>query len=231
MSTTLEGTIREKSGKGAARRARAAGGVPAVVYGGPGKPALTVSVDPRALGKALTGPKRRNALLTLNVKDAAGKSMGARMVIVKDLQAHPVRRVPTHVDFLEVDPSKPIVLKVPLEATGKSKAAADGGKTTLVVRAVAVNVKPSEVPEKIPFDVTDLGFGVIRAKSLVLPAGVTLADPPDMPVISVRVPRQEKEEETAVVAEGAALPDAKAAEGAKPAADAKTAPAADAKKK
>jgi large subunit ribosomal protein L25 len=236
MSTTLEGKIRESTGKGAARRARMAGGVPGVVYG-PGKQALSVTVEPRALGKALTGPKRRNELLTLSLKDAAGKAVGTKTVVVKDLQAHPVRRTPTHIDFLEVDPGKPILFNVPLELTGKSKAVADGGRTSLVVRGVNVLVKPSEVPATIQFDVTDTGFGVVRAKQLKLPAGLVLADGPETPIVSVRIPRAEKEETAAAAtpAEGAAA--APGAEGAKPgegakAADAKAAaPAADAKKK
>jgi large subunit ribosomal protein L25 len=227
---TLDASVRDKSGKGAARRARSAGMVPAVVYG-PGKEAMSVSVEPRALGKALTGPKKRNAVLTLNLKDAAGKSHGSRTVVVKDLQMHVVRRTPTHIDFLEVAADRPISFKVPVEVTGKSKAVADGGKTNLVVRTVTVLAKPNDVPVTIGYDVTDQGFGVVRAKQLTLPPGLTLLDSPDMPVISVRVPRQEKEEEVAAAtpAEGAA-----AAEGAAPAAakagDAKgAAPAADAK--
>lgn len=236
MPITIEGTIRPSTGKGASRRARMAGGVPGVVYG-PGKQAVTVTVEPRALGKALTGPKRRNELLTLSLKDASGKVTGTKTVVVKDLQAHPVRRTPTHIDFLEVDPGKPILFNIPLELTGKSKAAADGGRTSLVVRGVNVLVKPSEVPATIQYDVTETGFGVVRAKQLTLPAGLTLADAPETPIISVRIPRVEKEEVAAVAApvEGAAAAPgaegAKAAEGAKPGDAKAAAPAADAKKK
>ncbi|MBI1946207.1 MAG: 50S ribosomal protein L25 [Deltaproteobacteria bacterium] len=212
--TAISATIRAKQGKGASRQARLAGSVPAVIYGMKKDP-LAVTVDPRELAKAVTGPLRRNAVLTLNLKDAAGKAQGARHVLVRELQIHPVRRTPSHVDFLELDPKVPALMKVPLEVTGKSKAVADGAKLQLVVRTINVSVVPTEVPEKLLLDVTGQGFGVMRAKSLTMPKGVTLLDSIEMPIVSVRMPRGDKEEEAAAAAAAAAP-----AEGAAPAAGA-----------
>lgn len=211
MSTTLEATIRTGHGKGASRRARAAGGVPAVVYG-PGQPGLGIVISPKELAKALTGPRKRNELLTLNMKDAAGKA-SQRTVMLKELQIHPVKRVPTHADFLEVKPDQAVPVQVPLEVTGKSKAIGQGAKMTLIVRTVTLETKASEVPEKVVFDVTDEGFGVIRAKQLKVPSGTKLLDAPETPLVSIKIPRGDKEEEAAAAApaEGAAAPAAGAA--------------------
>src|SRR3990172_5430416 len=113
---TLAATVRTKQGKGASRQARLSGTVPAVIYGMKKDP-QPVTVDPRALVKAVTGPLRRNAVLTLELKDGAGKAQGSRHVLVRELQIHPVRRTPSHVDFLEIDPNVPARMKVPFEVT------------------------------------------------------------------------------------------------------------------
>ena len=98
-------------------------------------------------------------------------------------------------------------MKVPLEVYGKSQAVQDGAKLQLVVRTLNVMVVPTEVPEKISLDVTGQGFGVMRASQLTMPKGVTLLDAAEIPVVSVRMPRGDKEEAAAaaaVPAEGAA---------------------------
>ena len=231
----ISATIRSKQGKGASRQARLAGAVPAVIYGMKKEP-LTITVEPRELARAVTGPLRRNAVITLHLKDAAGKAQGSRHVLVRELQIHPVRRSASHVDFLEINPTEPAHMKVPLEVYGKSQAVQDGAKLQLVVRTLNVMVVPTEVPEKITLDVTGQGFGVMRASQLTMTKGVTLLDAPEIPVVSVRMPRGDKEEAAAAVAapaEGAAAAapaDGKAA--AAPAAGAaKDAPKADDKKK
>jgi large subunit ribosomal protein L25 len=229
--TQLNAEVRAESGKGAARRARAAGGVPAVIYG-PGKPAVKIVCTPKEITKALMGPKKRNALLSINVK-----GQGSRTVILRELQFHPVKRNPIHLDFLEVNPETPIEMKIPLEVVGKSKAFADGAKLTLIQRHVTLLVKPGDAPEKVVFDVTNEGFGVIRAKQMVAPEGTKMAEHPETPLCSIKVPRGDKEEEAAAAAaaaapaEGAAAaPGAAPAAGGAPAAGAKgAAPAAEAK--
>ncbi|MCC7073873.1 MAG: 50S ribosomal protein L25 [Deltaproteobacteria bacterium] len=232
----IPATVRASLGKGASRQARLKGVVPGVVYGMKKEP-LALTFDPRDLAKAVMGPLRRNAVVKLELKDAAGKAQGSRFALLRELQVHPVRRVPTHADFLEIDPSKPMAMKVPLEATGKSMAVQEGAKLQLVVRTLNVSVIPTEVPEKIVLDVTGQGFGVLRAKALTMPKGVTLLDSLETPIVSLRMPRGDKEEEAAAAApaEGAAPAagapaDAKAGAAA-PAAAGKDAPKGDDKAK
>jgi large subunit ribosomal protein L25 len=217
---SMDAQVRSGHGKGASRRLRAADQVPAIVYG-QGQGAMSVSVSPKALTKALTGALRRNQLIELSLKDAAGKDAGKKLVLVKDLQAHPVRRTPTHVDFLEVKVGQPVVIRVPVEVTGKSKAAVAGARVQLCSRDIAVSVSPDAVPAKIVLDTTECDFGVVRAKAIPLPAGVQLACDPEFPVVSLRMPRGEKDE---------AAEAAPAAGAAAPAAGAAAAPAAAAKK-
>jgi large subunit ribosomal protein L25 len=195
----IEATIRTANGKGAARRLRAAEQVPAIVYS-KGKTAEAVSVEPKALAKALLGAKRRNQLIELQVKDEAGKAIGSRFVMTREVQIHPVRRSAVHVDFLEVNPETPIHAKVPLETTGKSKAVVNGARMQIVLRTLNVLVKPGQIPEKISFDTTECGIGVVRAGAVSMPAGVKLLDDAEQPVLSLRMPRGEKPAEEAAPA-------------------------------
>ena len=195
----IEATLRTPHGKGAARRLRAKELVPAVIYS-KGKGGETVTVEPKALAKALLGGKRRNQLIELQVKDEAGVAKGSRFVMTREVQIHPVRRSAVHVDFFEVDQNTPITAKVPLETVGKSKAVVNGARLQIVLRTLNVSVKPGEIPEKISFDTTDIEIGVVRAKAVSMPAGVTLLDDPELPVLSLRMPRGEKPAEEAVAA-------------------------------
>lgn len=187
----IEATLRTPHGKGAARRLRAKELVPAVIYSN-GKVGEAITVEPKALAKALLGAKRRNQLIELQVKDEAGAAKGSRFVMTREVQIHPVRRSAVHVDFLEVDVNKPLHAKVPLETVGKSKAVVNGARLQIVLRTLNVMVKPGEIPEKITYDTTDIEIGVVRAKSVAMPAGVSLLDDAELPVLSLRMPRGEK---------------------------------------
>lgn len=200
-SFPIAATLRTADGKGAARRHRAAERVPAIIYS-KGKTGESITVEPKALAKALLGAKRRNQLIELQVKDEAGVARGSRFVMTREVQIHPVRRSAVHVDFLEVDQETPIHAKVPLETFGKSKAVVNGARLQIVLRTLNVMVKPGEIPEKFSYDTTDTEIGVVRAKAIVMPAGVTLMDDPELPVLSLRMPRGEKPAEEAVVPAG-----------------------------
>jgi large subunit ribosomal protein L25 len=186
----VEGVVRSGHGKGASRRTRAESLVPAVVYS-KAAGAQSIAVEPKSLSKALLGAKRRNQLIELKIKDAAGK-VASHHVLTKEVQIHPVKRHALHVDFHAVDPNQPIAMKIPLETVGKSKAVVAGARLQIVLRTLNVMVKPGDAPEKITFDTTDTEIGVVRAKSVVLPAGCVLTDDPELPVLSLRMPRGEK---------------------------------------
>ena len=104
--------------------------LPIILYNVPSRTATNMSAE--------TTIRLSQISNIIGIKDAGGKAQGSRTVIVKDLQTHQIKRVPSHIDFLEVSPDKPVAMKIPFEITGKSKAAADGGKTTLVTRTVTV---------------------------------------------------------------------------------------------
>jgi large subunit ribosomal protein L25 len=161
------------TGSSASRRLRATGKVPAVVYGRGTEP-RSVSVDWRELRGALTTDQGVNALLTLNLDGRKTKA------IVKELQRHPVRRDVLHVDFLEVDPDKPVDTEVTIVLEGDAeKVTREQGVVEQALNTLLVTGKPADIPGHIVVDVSELEIGqTITVADLDLAEGiVTHADP------------------------------------------------------
>ena len=114
--------------------------------------------------------------------------------MVKDLQIDPVRRNLTHIDFIEIDPKILVEAEVPFNTFGKSKSVVAGGKLEQVHHTVRVKVLPGSIPVKLDLDITDLEFGSTPASAIKLPAGVSLAGDPHAPVVTIKIPRADKEE-------------------------------------
>ncbi len=212
---TLTTELRDQVGKGAARQLRIRGLMPAVYYG-PGLTPQGLSVSPKELTAALSTELGRNALVKLNI---SGKE---ELVMVQDLQIHPVTRKPLHVDFYKIDTEKVISRDVPLIAEGKAKGVVAGGELVVIYRLLPLRAKPGHFPAKVVVDVAALEIGdSIKAKDLPLPAGVVVALPAERNVVSCVTMRKRAEEE-----EAAATPGAPGAAGAAPAAAAPAAAAA-----
>jgi large subunit ribosomal protein L25 len=195
---TLNVSKRKNTGKGAARRMRRTGVVPAVVYG-KGFETFSVSVEPAAIVRALAGPMRLNTVLRLNV-EGDGKTQEIT-ALVRDHQYHPVRRTLTHVDFLAIDVTKPIRVNVPLVRTGRSIGEAGGGLLTQVYRMLPIDCLPDRIPSELQVDVTALELGShITVKELALPEGVTVALQAEQSLFTVTTPKAEKVEEVAAEA-------------------------------
>lgn len=211
----LSAKKRLETGKGPSRRLRMSEELPAVIYAR-GKDSLPITVCPRETTKILRGPLRRNAIIELALEGEAQH----RMVMVKERQIHPTRRVLTHVDFVEVDLKRPVTVKVPVILSGKSEAVTLGGKLDHVLQKMHISCLPGNIPEQIVIDISQLPFGSTHTKDVPLPEGIKLAEKPRVVVLTIKKPRGAAKEETAAPAaggKGAAKPAAKPA-AAKPAA-------------
>ena len=184
----LSAHTRDSHGKGPSRRLRQSGLVPGVVYG-MGDKTLSIAINPKETSKMLLSPLKRNVLFQLNLE-----GIQAKTVMVRDLQVDPVRRDLTHIDFMEIDPKTPVEVEVPFHTHGKSKSVVAGGQLEQVHHTIRVRVLPEEIPVKLDLDVTDLEFGSTPASAIQLPAGVSLACDPDAPIVTIKIPRAEKEE-------------------------------------
>jgi large subunit ribosomal protein L25 len=201
--------VREKSGKGVARKLRAAGKLPAVVYG-KGFESITVTVDPKELENAVAGEAGLNTLITL--KGAA--ELNGKVVILKDASVHPIRRDMISADFYAINLKEKSTFLVPINVVGTAVGQTEGGSLQLVRNELEVLCLPTEVPQNIDIDVTALEIGdTIHIDQVVVPDGVELVYDVNFTVITLSVikvevePTEEDEldeTEGAVAEEGAA---------------------------
>ena len=203
MSNTvsINATKREELGTANARRIRRAGQIPAVVYGH-GQEASTITITPEDANK-ISG---HNGLVEINCSCGTKK-----MVVVKEVQRHPLIAGILHVDFQEVAMDEIITSIVPLIAEGEAAGTKQGGQLEQVLMELEIKSLPTNVPDSIVVNVTDLELDkALHVRDLVLPEGVTPAVDESLIVFHVRAPKQTAPEEEAAPAEGEAAP---AAEG------------------
>jgi large subunit ribosomal protein L25 len=150
MDATLQAVKRGDKGKNEARRHRAAGRLPAVVYGA-GAP-MPVTVEPKALSRILHSESGANTLITLAVEGEAESR-----VLVKEYQLDPVTRHMLHADFYRVAMDKPITVTVTVVLEGEPKGVKQqGGILDFVQREVSIECLPGDIPEHIVIDVSEL---------------------------------------------------------------------------
>jgi large subunit ribosomal protein L25 len=178
------------TGSRASGRLRAEGKVPGVVYG-LGKDPVSVAVVWRDLRHALVGDAGLNALIDLHVGD------GSELVMVKELQRHPVRRDVLHVDFLRVSRDQVLTVDVPVNLTGEAtQVLSNDGVVDHMLYALSITAKPADIPNEFVVDISDLALGdVIRVSDLALPPGVTTNVDLDEPVVTTSVSAIEEEPE------------------------------------
>jgi large subunit ribosomal protein L25 len=219
---TLAARVRDGAGKGSARRLRAEGLVPAVVYGRHLDTPVHIAVDPIEVKKAIATPHRLNTLLTLKLD-----GQPERLVLLKDYQQDPVSREMLHADFIDVRENEQIKVDVPLILVGKPVGVTEGGILSQSRREIEVYAMPAAIPEKIEADVSALKIAQsLHINDVKLPEGVRVKTQVNYTIAVVSVP--EKEEVAPVVA--VATPAAGAPAAGAPAAGAPgAAPAADAK--
>jgi large subunit ribosomal protein L25 len=153
MEATLKAEPRSGRGKNEARRLRAAGKIPAVVYGTEKNKALEIAVDPRTLLRILHSESGVNTLIGL---DGAGLSAGGK-VLVKEYQLDPIDHKLLHADFYAVAMDKAIEVTVPIVIKGEPKGVKQqGGVVDFVNREIEVECLPGDIPEHIDVDISEL---------------------------------------------------------------------------
>ena len=207
MATVREisATSRKDGGKGASRRLRRDGKVPAVVYGA-GKEPQSIQLEHNDVLLAARNEWFFSSVLDLKIDGTTQKAL------VRDWQKHPYKQIMLHLDFLRVDESQPIRISVPLHFLNQEKSPA--GKTSGVVIShnqteVVVSCLPKDLPEHIEIDLAELSQGdVIHLSELKLPEGVEipalkLGKEYDAAVVTAQVMKEEVDEAPAAEAEGA----------------------------
>ena len=183
--------------------------MPGIVYGG-GREPVAFEVDARALRQALA---HAGAVLDLSIDGTSSP------VVVKELARHPVSGDTMHVDLLRVRLDQAIQATVVLELIGADDAPGirEGGVLEQVTRELTIEALPTDIPDSIQHDVSELQVGdTLTLEAVTAPASVTLVDDPETVIATVTPPRLQVEEEpgieeeTEVVGEGEAAPEAEA---------------------
>src|SRR5688572_28235220 len=179
---------REGTGKQIAKRLRREGVVPGILYGGAKNEPVTV--DPRAVLRMISGHEGSTQLLTLKF-DGDG---GTRMAIIRAMQFDPVTERLMHVDLQEVSADRAITVRVAIHPVGEAIGVKDTkGILNLVLHEVMVSCLPTNIPERIDADVSNLAIGdVLTVGDLRPPDGVRITNDPGQAVATVSPPMAEE---------------------------------------
>jgi large subunit ribosomal protein L25 len=147
---------REEVGKGAARKLRARGLIPAIFYGSRSK-SISLVVDPNELAKALQTEAGDNVVIDLDIRK--GDQSDRKVVMVKDLQIDPLQRTALHTDFYEVTMDEMVTVEVPVHLVGKAEGTKVGGILEQIRRTIQIQCLPGDIPKGIDVDVSPLKIG------------------------------------------------------------------------
>ena len=196
---------RQVGNKRDAGRLRRSGKLPGVVYGR-GTDGVAMQVDDRDL-RTRVGRLEGSHVLRFK-SDAA--NLDGRLVLIKDVQYHPVTHDIAHIDFYEVDVSRKITVMVGLHYVGRPEGVVQGGVLQPIARELEVECLPMDIPAQLEVDVSPLQIGhALKAGDITLPPDVT-NDTPDLTLVSVLAPTvstiEEEEAAAAAAAEAAEEP-------------------------
>lgn len=176
----LKAELREPDGKGAARRLRAEGAVPAIFYG-PGTEPTSIAVSPKEIDRILSTPHGRNSLVKLEL--TGGRE---ELALIKDVHRDPVSFQFMHVDFYRADVEREVYVEVPFRTRGRAVGVQKGGTLHVTLRSLPIQATPNKIPAAIEVDVTRLEInGIIRVQDLELPEGVTVRRSPQQTLVTI----------------------------------------------
>ena len=196
MATTqFPAATRTVSGKGTARKLRAAGKIPAVIYGH-GRAPQSLELDGHTFTRLLEKVSYLTTVIELTIDGTMARTL------IRELQRHPVKRDILHVDFQELVAGEKVTIRVPLKFVGTPEGVRTGGGILdETVRELHISVDPAEIPNHIDVDVAHLQVGKsLHVRDVKAPAGVTILTDAAEPIARVQAPRVES---AAASAEGA----------------------------
>ncbi|MFA6037335.1 MAG: 50S ribosomal protein L25/general stress protein Ctc [Legionellales bacterium] len=195
-SFELHAVSRTDIGKGASRRLRHAGKLPAIIYGAGATP-QSVTFEHKDVRKATENEAFFSHILSIHLD---GKIHNA---VIKDMQRHPYKPIIMHMDLLRINMNEVMTMSVPLHFIGEenSPGIKEGGTASHLLNSVEISCLPSKLPEYIAVDISGLALNqMVHLTDLVLPEGVTLTElegdeQNDMPVVHITIAKVKEEPE------------------------------------
>jgi len=188
-SATLSAEMRNDRGKGVARKLRAAGRVPGIIYGH-GREPQSLSLVARDLDKLLSHIAAGSTVIELTLGKATTKTL------IREIQRHPFKKQILHVDFMELVAGEKVIVDIPLVFVGIPEGVRlSGALLEQIVHSIEVNVDPAHIPNHIDVDVANLAMGhSLHVRDLVLPEGLQVLTEEDTTICAVVAPRAVVEE-------------------------------------
>jgi large subunit ribosomal protein L25 len=192
-TVSLSANSREGKGKGAARSLRSQGQVPAVIYGH-GRDPQALALNARDLDKMLGHIQAESTVIEVTVGGQTAKTL------IREIQRHPIKRQILHVDFQALVAGEKVTVSIPIVLQGIPEGVRlEGGVLDQTLREIEIEVDPSNIPDHVEYDVTNMVIGdSVHISDLKVPEGVEVLDDPETSVAVLAAPRAVIEETPAV---------------------------------
>src|SRR5215203_35879 len=183
-TATLSAQVRNETGKGVARKLRAAGQFPAVIYGH-ARQAQSLALNTREFDRLLEHIAAGSTVIELAIDGRPTRTL------IREIQRHPVKRHVLHVDFQELVAGETVTIRCPIVYVGTAEGVRNqGGVLDQILHELNIEVDPANIPNHIDVDITNLTIGhPLHVSDLQLPAGVKVLDDPEMTVAVVAAPK------------------------------------------
>lgn len=188
-TVSLSANSRDLTGKGAARTLRSQGQVPAVIYGH-GRDPQPLALNARDLDKMLSHIQAESTVIEVTVGGQTAKTL------IREIQRHPIKRQILHVDFQALVAGEKVTVSIPIVLVGIPEGVRlEGGVLDQTLRELEIEVDPSNIPDRVELDITNMVIGDSKHVSdLSIPAGVEVLDDPETSVAVLAAPRAVIEE-------------------------------------
>jgi large subunit ribosomal protein L25 len=207
MAKTVSLQVMQRAGIGrtALKAVRKAGRVPGILYGKTSESSVRsrpIEIDAKKLKSVLHSSTSENVLVDVEVTDAAGAKIDQHLALLQDVQHHPLEDYIIHIDLHEIAQDEILHAEVPVASAGEPDGVKNGGGLLeTMLRTIRVACLPRDLPELFTVDVSHLKIGEsVHVSELSLPQGVTISNPPELPVFSVFAPKEEAVETPAAAA-------------------------------
>lgn len=180
LQIEMAASLRTTSGKGAMRKLRQNGMTPAVLYS-KGSEGLSLQLETKSMTAQLLEISRRNAVITLKIEGEVD-----RHVLLKEVQAHPVKDTLVHADFYEINTAEARIFNVPISFTGNAKGIDLGGILNVFSETVQLEGKPFDIPDACEIDVSEMDIGdTISFSAITVPENIIMISDPKDNCVSV----------------------------------------------
>lgn len=195
-TATLSATLRHDTGKGVARKLRQNGDIPGVIYGHARAP-QSLTINAREFERLISRVAAGSTVIELDLGGTTARSL------IREIQRHPFKKQILHVDFQEVVAGEAVTLKCPIVYVGTAYGVrTEGGVLDQIMHELTIQALPSQIPDHINVDITDLHVGkALHVSDLTLPAGIKVMDDAGSTVCIIQPPKNASVEASSEIAE------------------------------